>query len=217
MSETTTPATWADFTDAELTKLIAFLADEFEMATVPLNCRPVAEQTAALDRLHAAALEQHTRREAATEAKRLDARIALIKPWMPITIGGDRGQTGTIVIERDQATNKIVKAKTYLWSRGEGVGPSLGRWADLLTEHWFLPAPARTTEHMRTVEARSLGKWLDDGTYLKGGPLYTAAIEELYDRAVFEAEGRAASDDLWTQGVIAAAGEWNRPWPGEPA
>jgi hypothetical protein len=215
MSETTA-ATWADFTDAELVKLISFLADDVEFATLATDGHAAERQHAAIDRLHAAALEQHARRESAAEARVLDARIALVKPWMPITIGGDTGQTGTIVIERDTATNKIVKAKIYLWSRGEGVGPSVGRWADLLTEHWFLPAPERTAAHMRTLDARFLGEQLEDA-YLKGGPLYTAAIEELYDRAVFEAEAREESDDEWTRGALAAAAEWNRPWPGEQA
>jgi hypothetical protein len=210
---TTTPATWSDFTDAELVRLISFLADDVEFATCATDAHAAERQHAAIDRLHLAALEQHKRREAA--AVELDARLAMIKSWMPITIGGDTGQTGTIVIEREVSTRKIVKAKTYLWSRGEGVGPSVGRWADLLTEHWFLPAREDQREHARTVDTLQLGEWLDTGMYVKGSTLHTAAIEELYDRAVFEASAREQSDDPWTQGVLAAADAWNRPWPGE--
>jgi hypothetical protein len=182
----TTPATWSDFTDAELVKLISFLADDVEFATVATDGHAAERQHAAIGRLQLAAIEQNVRRDAAAEAKTLDARLAMIKSWMPITIGGDTGQTGTIVIEREVESGKIVKAKTWLWQPGTAPGPSFGRWADLLTEHWFLPAPERTAAHMRTLDSRFLGEQLGDA-YLKGGPLYTAAIEELYDRAVAEA------------------------------
>lgn len=82
-----------------------------------------------------------------------------------------------------------------------------------------LVEPARSDQqaHARTVDARQLGEWIDTGMYRKGSTLHTAALDELHERALFEAEAREQSDDEWVQGVLAATSEWSRRWPGEPA
>jgi len=41
-------------------------------------------------------------------------------------------------------------------------------------------------EHMRTVEARQLGCWLDEGMYARGSALHVAAMDELHLRALDE-------------------------------
>jgi hypothetical protein len=198
---------------AELEDIAGYFADAFRNRSAGDRVNREGDKA----EVHEIALVLNARYDAAAEAKTLDARLAMIKSWMPITIGGDTGQTGTIVIERDVETRKIVKAKTWLWQPGAAAGPSFGRWADLMTEHWFLPARDDQRAHARTVPTLQLGEWLDDGTYLKGSTLHTAALEELYERATFEAAAREESDDEWTRGALAAAAEWNRPWPGEQA
>jgi hypothetical protein len=41
-------------------------------------------------------------------------------------------------------------------------------------------------------------------------------LAELHERATFEDEARAVTDDEWTRGFLAAAAEWARPWPTDP-